>query len=95
MSMNQTSTRASNNNSRSLRRVSVRESQQEEPIYFDQTTRHIGSVQKNMIFSLEDQSLMQQMGGARQNLGFAPTSTLPNYPLMVGQQNATYMVDPR
>ena len=35
MAMNQSSSRASNNNSRSLRRVSVRESQQEEPIYFD------------------------------------------------------------
>ena len=48
-----------------------------------------------MIFSLEDQSLMGQMGGGRQNLGFAPTSTLPNYPLLVGQQNATYIADPR
>jgi len=30
----------------------------DEPIYFDQTTRHIGSIQKNMVLSERDRSLL-------------------------------------
>ncbi len=36
----------------------IEETHVEEPIYFDQTTRHIGSIQKNMVLDERERSLL-------------------------------------
>ena len=63
----------------------------EEPIYFDQTTRHIGSIQKNMVLDERDRSLLNggAFGGGHGAAmrGFNPASTMPNYSVMMGGQN--------
>ena len=67
---------------------------QEEPMYFDQTTRHIGSIQKNMIFSQADNSLLPGGKGkgaaTRYMMGLGAKDTLPNYSVINGHQEATY-----
>ena len=65
--------------------------QVEEPIFFDQTTRHMGSIQKNMVLSEKDRSLLNNAGmGRGGQLGFNPASTMPNYSVMGPNNKATY-----
>jgi len=66
--------------------------QAEEPIYFDQTTRHMGSIQKNMVLSDSHKSMLGKgIYGGPDMQGFNPASTVPNYSIMAGQnQVKTY-----
>ena len=68
----------------------------DEPIYFDQTNRNMGSIQKNMVFSERDRSLMGKGFGrgaaTKAMLGLNPASTMPNYTLGINGnvQQPTY-----
>ena len=61
-------------------------SEVDEPIFFDQTTRHMGSIQKNMVLtdSHKNQLLEQGFGGrpgfaTKAMQGIGPGSSMPNY----------------
>ena len=59
----------------------------EEPIYFDQTNRNMGSIQKNMIFSQREDGKGFGRGAAtKAMLGLNPASTMPNYSVGVTGQ---------
>lgn len=74
------------------------ENEVEEPIFFDQTTRHIGSIQKNMVLTDSQRenggNKFGRPGMATKALhGFNPASTMPNYSGIMGpggQNQATY-----
>ena len=71
----------------------------DEPIFFDQTTRHIGSIQKNMVFFGRDESMNPNSNawGDRNNPGKKAhrdgDDEEPNYS-QFKQQNATYAIGP-
>lgn len=65
----------------------------EEPIFFDQTTRHMGSIQKNMVLTDSHKNMLFDQGFGRpkgMQQGFNPASTMPNYSGLAGQNQATY-----
>ena len=78
----------------------MEETHQDEPICFDQTNRNIGSIQKNMVLSERDRSILgtnvKGFGGrgaaTKAMLGLNPASTMPNYTLGInaGAQQPTY-----
>ncbi len=66
---------------------------EEETIYFDQTSKHMGSINKNMIFSPSQDSTLRVKGPTMNGFN---KSTMVDYTLERNIKNqATYMVDIR
>lgn len=74
------------------RGMAAYEEDEEEAVYFDQTSKHIGSISKNMLFSHKEDGMISSR--AKMSQGLTETGTMVNYTLEANaNQLATYMVD--